>query len=270
MKHPLIALLPALICGLVLSLAPGIVLAFNPFQEARIDRHPDALLPVATRLVDEKGITVGLRGLAAGRPMLLVPLLHRCPNICGVTLSGLMEAVRAQSYRPGSDFVIVAMSIDPRETPADATYSIEQLRKRYPTLAGKVHALTGSGPAIAAVTDALGFRYAWDADIGQYAHVAATAVVTPDGHLSRWLYGLAPAPEDLGLALTEAGQGKIGTWSDQLLLLCYHYDPTTGQYTPVIWDALRIGGGVTAACLFGWLGLAFIRERRRTEVEHDG
>ncbi|MBY5371104.1 SCO family protein [Rhizobium leguminosarum] len=264
-------LLKGVLTPMVVSLILGPISAqaFDPFKQAGIDQHPNAKIPLSSSFVDETGRDVRLDSLARGRPMLLVPLLHRCPNICGVTLSGLMDAIRSQSYQPGEDFAVVAMSIDPAETPSDAQQSMVELRKRYPNLALKVHALTGSRKAIAAVTQALGYRYAWDPEIGQYAHVAATAVVTPAGHLSHWLYGLAPTPDDLKLALTEAGQGQIGSWANQLLLLCYHYDPTTGQYSPIIWDALRIFAGVTAALLLGWLGLSVMRERRK-EVERDG
>jgi protein SCO1/2 len=265
-------LLAVLLLSLTVSafLEPPATRAFDPFRLAGIDQRPDALLPLSTRFIDEHGKEVSLGKLSGGRPMLMVPLLHRCPNICGVTLSGLMEAIRAQSYMVGKDFAVAAMSIDPTETPDDAQQSLAELRKRYPDLALKVHALTGSSEAVAAVTQALGYRYAWDPEIGQYAHIAATAVVTPSGHLSRWLYGLSPMPDDLELSLTEAGQGRIGSWKEQLLLLCYHYDPTTGKYSPIIWDALRVGGGLTAGSLIGWLGLSLVRERRRTGAERDG
>jgi len=249
--------------------APSSATAMNPFEEARIDRRPYAVLPLDKEFIAEDGRRRTLRALADGRPMLLVPMLHRCPNICGVTLSGLMQAVRAQDFEPGRDFAVVAMSIDPNETTADAEASVKKLRKIYPSLADDVHAVTGKKQSIDAMTDALGFRYAWDDDIGQYAHIAATAVVTPEGNLSRWLYGLSPSPEDLRLALTEAGQGKIGRWTDQLLLLCYHYDPTTGQYSPIIWDILRVGGALTAACLIGLSVLAFSRERREQKDRTD-
>lgn len=255
---------------LLAVLAPVCAMAFNPFEAARIDQKPDAGLPLDNEFVTEDGARQSLKSLAAGRPMLLVPVLHRCPNICGVTLSGLIEAVNAQSFKPGRDFAMVAMSIDPKETTADAVASLEELRRRFPALARNIHAVTGSARAIAAMTDALGYRYAWDQDIGQYAHIAATAVVTPEGHLSRWLYGLSPSPEDLKLALTEAGKGRIGTWTDQILLLCYHYDPTTGQYSPIIWDALRIGGAATAVSLAGFLGLAIVRERKQRRERADG
>ncbi len=263
-------LLLSLLLLLLFISAPPFTMAFNPFEVARIDQKPDAVLPLEKEFTDSDGTRQSLKALAAGRPMLLVPVLHRCPNICGVTLSGLMEAVRMQAFKPGRDFAVVAMSIDPKETPADAGASMDELRRRYPALAREVHAVTGSAPAIAAMTDALGYRYGWDKDINQYAHIAATAVVTPEGHLSRWLYGLSPSPGDVKLALTEAGQGRIGSWTDQLLLLCYHYDPTTGQYSPIIWDALRIGGAVTAASLLGFLGIAISRERKQRKERADG
>lgn len=259
-----------LIFFICLLCAPSVALAINPFEAARIDRKPNALLPMDSAFVAEDGTTYSLKAMANGKPMLLIPLLHRCPNICGVTLSGLMEAVRVQAFKPGEDFAVVAMSIDPKETTADAVASMAELRKRYPSSASQVNAVTGDERVIAAMTNALGFRYVWDAEIGQYAHIAATAVVTPDGHLSRWLYGLSPAPDDVKLALTEAGQGMIGSWTDQLLLLCYHYDPTTGQYSPIIWDAMRIGGALTAASLIGFLGVAFMRERKQQKESADG
>ncbi|MBX4994921.1 protein SCO1/2 [Rhizobium binae] len=268
MRRFLLALLISL--SAIAALGSTMARAFDPFQQAGIDQRPGVLLPMSTTFIDEAGRAANLKSAAAGRPMLLVPVLHRCPNICGVTLSGLMEAVRAQSYKPGKDFAVVAMSIDPTETPGDARQSMEELCKRYPDLAAAVHAWTGSGQAIAAVTGALGYRYAWDEQIGQYAHISATAVVTPSGHLSRWLYGLAPVPDDLNLALTEAGQGQLGSWGQQLLLLCYHYDPTTGRYSPIVWNALRVGASVTIASLAGFLGLAFLRERRRNAVDRDG
>jgi protein SCO1/2 len=253
---------------LLLLLAPAPALAFNPFEATGIDRKPDAVVPLDLPFNDETGRRVTLRQLAAGKPLVLIPVLHKCPNICGVTLSGVMDAVAAQAYRPGRDFALVAFGIDPKEKTADAAASLVDLRKRFPKLAADIHALTGEETAIRAVTDALGYRYAWDAEIGQYAHLAATAVLTSDGRLNRWLYGLAPAANDLNLALTEAGHGKIGAWTDQLLLLCFHYDPATGRYSPTIWLALRLTGIATVLLILAFIAASLWRDRRRREVPH--
>ncbi|MGE0744818.1 MAG: SCO family protein [Rhodospirillales bacterium] len=248
---------------LVLLLAGSPARAFDPFREAGIDQRPGAAIPLDLSFRDEAGRPATLRALAAGRPILLVPVLHDCPNICGVTLSGLMQAVRAQPFVPGRDFALVAFGIDPREGPAAAEASLATLRRAFPRVAPDgIHAVTGDAAAIAAVTDALGYRYGWDEAIGQYAHIAATAVITPQGRLARWLYGLAPAAQDVRLALTEAGDGQLGNWTDQILLLCYHYDPTSGRYNSLVWTALRIGGGLIVALVAGSILFAAGRERR--------
>jgi protein SCO1/2 len=140
---------------------------------------------------------------------------------------------------------------------------VEALEQRRPGMAaGALHALTGKSQAVAAVTEALGYRYAWDERIGQYAHVAAVAVLTPDGRLARWIRGLAPDPGDVRLALTEAGQGRLGDWSDRLLLLCYHYDPETGRYSALVRMILRIAAGILLIAGAGFLAVALWRDRR--------
>ncbi|KGM34407.1 electron transporter SenC [Inquilinus limosus MP06] len=255
----MIRLLSALV---LLFTATCTAAAFDPFAGAGIDPKPGAQLPVDLPFTNESGAPATLRQLGRGKPIVLAPVLHNCPNICGVTLGGLMSAVEAQSYRPGRAFAVVAFGIDPAEGPQDARKTVESLDQRNGGTTG-IHALTGTEADVRAVTDALGYRYAFDSGIGQYAHVAAVAVLTPDGRLARWLYGVAPDPTDLRLALTEAGRGTIGSFGDQLLLLCYHYDPTTGRYSSVIWLLLQVGGGATVLALSGFVGLAVLRERRR-------
>ncbi len=245
---------------IVLGVSPA--LAFDPFAKTGIDRRPNAAVPLDKTFRDETGRTLTLRAAAEGRPILLVPVVHRCPNICGLTLAGIGEAVQLQKFVSGRDFSLIAFGLDPREGPAEASQSIDGLRQNFPALQAGVHGLTGDAASIAAVLKALGYRYGWDADLNQYAHIAAVAVLTPDGRLSRWLYGITPDPTDVRLALTEAGEGRVGTWTDQLLLLCYHYDPKTGRYGPLIWTLLRIGGGATALLGLAWIGMALRRERQ--------
>lgn len=255
--------LAAIVAGAALLGVAAQAARFDPFREAGIDQRPGAAIPLDLVFRDAQGAETSLRRLGGGKPILLAPVLHHCPNICGVTLSGLAQAVRAQHYRPGLDFAVVAFGIDPREDPPAAADSLATLARAVPQAAGEGwSALTGEKAAIEAVTAALGYRYGWDARIGQYAHLAAVAVLTPEGRLARWLYGLQPDPTDLALALTEAGKGSIARWGDRLLLLCYHYDPATGRYGSLVAWMLRLAGGVTVVFGAGFIGLALLRERR--------
>lgn len=249
---------------LALPLAAAAEAPFDPFGVASIERGPGVAVPVGLSVRDSTGRATTLAAIADGRPMLLVPVLHDCPNICGVTLAGVADAVAGQPYRAGADFVVIGFGIDPDETPADAASARAELvgRRNGPALAEGLAAVTAPAATVAAVTDALGYRYGWDARIGQYAHIAATAVLTPDGRLSRWLYGIQPQPTDLRLALTEAGEGRIGGLAEQLLLLCYQYDPRTGRYNSAVWWLLRGTGGLTLLLIGGFIGLALHRERR--------
>jgi protein SCO1/2 len=248
---------------LLLVVAGGPAAAFDPFAEAGIDRLPAARVPLDLAFRDASGARVTLRSIAQGKPIVLAPVQHRCPNICGVTLSGLAQAIDVRSFVPGRDFSVVAFGIDPKEGPGEARAALDDMRAAVPDLpADGIHALTGVAGNVAAVTRALGYRYAWDESIGQYAHIAAVAVLTADGRLARWLYGLGPDPTDLKLALTEAGEGRLGTWSDQLLLLCYHYDPKTGRYGSLVSWLLRLGGGATVLVAVGLIGIAIRHERR--------
>lgn len=232
---------------------------FDPFGAAGVDQRPGAQVPMDAVFQDEAGRRVTLRALADGKPLVIAPVQHHCPNICGLTLEGLSAAIGGQSYRPGRDFEVVALGIDPRERPADAAAS----ERRLPTGPG-VHALVGDAASVAAVTRALGYRYAWDPRIGQYAHIAAVAVLTPQGRLSHWLYGVAPTPTDLHLALTDAGAGRLGGIVEQIRLLCYHFDPKAGRYDSTVMTIARwMGGVVTAGLILTIAGLAW-RGRRRT------
>ncbi|TCM14376.1 protein SCO1/2 [Novosphingobium sp. PhB165] len=223
---------------------------FDPFGMARIDERPGAVVPMDAPFRNADGKITNLRELGNGKPVLLIPVLHNCPNICGVTLAGVADAIAGQPLRPGRDFALVAFGIDPRETPKDAATNLSRLNDRLgASKIGPVFALTGTNSTIHDVTGALGYRYAWDQRIGQYAHVAATAVLTPEGQLSGWLYGLAPRPADLHQAIVDARQDKEARWGDRLLLLCFHYDPVTGRYTASIEKILRLAAAMTVIAI---------------------
>lgn len=247
-----------LLCALFALIAAA---PFDPFALARIDEHPGAQIPLDLPLV-EGPARRSLAVIGAGKPILLAPVLHDCPNLCGVTLDGLAAAMRSAGVRGDRDAAVVAFGIDPKETPEDAARALVRLAERYPETAGRIHGTVADRMTIHAVTDALGYRFAYDPRIGQYAHAAAVAVLTPDGRFSRWLYGLAPDPADLKTALAEARAGRTGGWTRRLVLLCYHYDPATGRYSLAIDWLLRGAGLLTVAALLLFVATARRREER--------
>jgi len=244
----------------VLALATGAVDPNDPFKAATIVEKTGAAIPLDTRLIDAAEQATTLRRIAAGKPLLITPVQHECPNICGVTLAGIASAIDGQAkYKPGRDFAIVALGIDPREGPAQARDDLRRLSAQRPNATWQPIALTGSSKP---VTDALGYRYAWSDQLRQYAHLSATAVLTPDGKLSAWLYGLSPTPAQLDTALAQATAGRTGGIMQQLLLLCFHYDPQTGRYSLAITEALRLAG-IATVLLIG-LAILLLSCRRRT------
>ena len=244
----------------VVALATGAVDPNDPFKAATIVEKPGAAIPLDTPLVDAAGQGTTLRRIAGGRPLLVTPVQHECPNICGVTLAGIASAIDRQGkYKAGRDFAIVALGIDPREGPAQARDDLHRLAGQRPDAKWQPVALTGNASAI---TDALGYRYAWSDQLRQYAHLSATAVLTPDGKLSSWLYGLAPTPTQLDAALAQATAGRSGSVMQQLLLLCFHYDPQTGRYSLEIAQALRLAG-IATVLLIALAIVLLSRKRRR-------
>jgi protein SCO1/2 len=174
-----------------------------------------------------------------------------CPMLCGQVLESLEQSLKPLSLDVGRDFDVLAVSFDPRDGPEAASRKKAEAIGRYgrPGTEQGWHFLTGDAGAIRGVTDAVGFRYAWDDTGKQFAHVAVIAVVTPDGRLARYFPGIDYPPRDVRLALVEASQGRIGTAVDRLLLFCYHWDAATGRYTPIVARALQIGGALTLIAL---------------------
>lgn len=234
-------------------------------QEIRIEQKLDAALPLDLRFRDESGRDVALGDYFRGRPVVLVLAYYECPMLCTLVLNGLTSSLKVLPFEPGKDYELVVVSIDPGETPAlasgkKATYLEEYGRS---AAAGAWHFLVGDEPAIRALADAVGFRYRYVPEQDLYAHAAGIMIVTPGGRMSRYLYGVDFAPKDLRLAMVEAGENKIGTFADQMLLYCYKYDPASGKYGAAITNLVRLGGVITMLGLGGFIVTMRVRESRR-------
>jgi protein SCO1/2 len=188
--------------------------------------------------------------------------------LCKLSADGLFRTLSTLSLKPGEDFSIVTLSFDPRETPELSARARKLAIERCGAEAVERgwHFLTGNEPEIAAVTEAVGFRYAFDKKTKQYAHAAGLFVLTPEGNISRYLSGIEYSPRDMRLALAEASGGKVGTAADQVLLLCYMYDPTTGRYGLAIMTLLRAAGLATVGIMATGIVVLFRRERRNNSV----
>ena len=243
-----------------------------PFDGIRIEQRLDELVPLDLRFRNEMGEDVVLRDYFGERPVVLVLAYYRCPMLCTLVLNGLSAALQALTLQPGSDFEIVTVSIDPRETPdiARAKKAIYLEDAGLQDAAGAWHFLTGDEASIVELARAVGFHYQYDAETDQYAHAAGIMVLTPGAKLARYFYGIEYAPRDIRFALVEASEGRVGTLVDHLLLLCYQYDPATGRYGAVTVSLVRIGGVVTLAALATFVLLMLRRDARQRRHARDG
>ncbi len=236
-------------------------------REVGIEQHLDAQVPLDLVFRDEAGKDVRLGDMVNGKPTVLVLAYYRCPMLCTQVLNGVLDAARHMSFDLGDEYNIVTVSFDAREQPGlaaakKATYLAQYDRPGAPAEAGW-HFLTGEQGSIDRLADAVGFRFKYDAKQDQFAHGSGIMVLTPQGKVSRYFYGIQYPPRDLRLSLVEASANHIGTPVDQVLLLCYHYDPGTGRYTPVVMNLVRLGGVVTVLLLGGFIGVSLWRGRRK-------
>jgi protein SCO1/2 len=237
--------------------------------DVRIEQRLDEQVPLDLRFRDEDGTTRPLSDYFHGKPVVLVPAYYRCPRLCSLVLNGVADVLRRVDYEPGTDYEIVTFSIDPAETPelarAKKAAYVEHVRREGAGAAW--HFLTGAEPEIKRLTDAVGFRYAYDPVRGEYAHASGLMVLTPDGRVSRYFYGMNFSSRDVAFALEDASAGKIGSPAVYpLRLLCFNYDPTTGQYTLMVFRVVQLAGIVTVVAGGAWLAVAVWRERRRARA----
>jgi protein SCO1/2 len=223
-----------------------------------------AELPLDLTFVDEDGRAVPLRHYFSRKPVVLAFVYYECPMLCSQVLNGVTSALVALDESAGRDFEVVAVSFDPRDTPVAAAAKKKSYVDRYnrPGSERGFHFLTGSQASVEALTAAAGFEYAWDERTDQFAHASGFVVATPSGKLSRYFFGIEYAPRDLKFALIESSAGRVGNLVDQLLLYCYHYDPTTGSYSFVALRAVQLGGAFTLLALAGFVVVAIRREHR--------
>lgn len=251
-------------------------LLFMPQQVAAHDTHPtsrqvlasigfdqklDAQVPGDIVLRNEAGEPVQVGDYLGAKPVIVTLGYLQCPNLCSMVRTALEQSLHELRLDAGRDFQVLVVSIDPTETPAQADAVKQQVVAAYarPGAAEGWHFLTGEHGAIDRLAEAVGFRYAYDGEQAQFAHASGIVVLTPQGRVARYLYGIEFPPRDLRLALVEAADNRIGSVVDQLLLFCYHYDPTTGKYTPLVMNGIRLAGLVTVATL----GLLLVGQVRR-------
>jgi protein SCO1 len=233
--------------------------------EVSIKQNLNAQLPLDLMFRDESGKIVRLRDYFRGKPVLLNFMYYRCPMLCSMVMEGLSSGLTELKFDVGKEFDVVTVSIDPRDMPEQAAAKKDKYIKRYGRLgaAGGWHFLTGNESTIHKLTDAAGFHYAYDPEHDQFAHGTVLIVTTAEGRISRYLYGFEYKARDLRLGLVEASENKIGSATDQFLLLCYHYDPATGKYSRSALNFVRAGGIATVISLAGFIIIMLRKERRR-------
>jgi protein SCO1/2 len=228
-----------------------------------IDQRLNEQLPLDIEFRNEDGRLVTLGQFFHDKPVVLSLVYHECPMLCNEVLEGMLRAFRVLRFDVGKEFDVLTVSFNPREDAPLAKSAKESYVRRYKRegAAEGWHFLTGDQTSIDRLTKAVGFRYRYDAQKNQYAHAGGIMVLTPQGRLSRYFYGIEFAPKDLRLGLIEASQNKIGSIVDQVLLFCYHYDPVTGKYGLVILRTMRIVGVLFVLGLGMYVILMLRRER---------
>jgi protein SCO1/2 len=234
-------------------------------KQVGIDQKLNDSIPLDLTFRDEHGQSVKLQQYFGQKPVILSLVYFTCPMLCTQVLNGLDRSLKLQSFDVGKDFNVLTVSIDPTDstTVAEAKHDLYTGIYGRPGAGDGWHFLTGEESQIKRLADAVGFRYAYDPDSKQYAHASAIVVLTRDGRISRYLYGIQYPHLDLRLALAEASEGKIGSPVDSVLLFCYHYDPHTGKYGLLISQIVKAAGGLTVL----GIGILIVTLRRREHYE---
>jgi protein SCO1 len=233
-------------------------------REIGIDQKLGNQLPLALTFRDENGQTIQLQQYFGAKPVILSFVYYECPMLCTQVLNGLLESLKTLSFDVGKQFNVITVSFDPGETSALAAGKKESYLKQYGRAGAEQgwHFLTGDTAAIRQLTQAAGFRYKYDPVTDQFAHASGIMVITPQGKIARYFYGIEYPARDLRLTLVEASENKIGSVVDQVLLYCFHYDPSVGKYGLVIMNVLRLAGIATVLTLGTFMIVMFRRDRK--------
>lgn len=240
-------------------------------EEIGVEEHLDVQLPLDLPFVDSSGKAVRLGDFFDGKtPVVLTMNYSNCPMLCSLQLNGLFEGLQGVDWNLGDKYRMVTVSIDPEETPDRAAATKQKYLDGYgrPGVSQGWQFLTGQEANIRKLAGTVGFGYAYLPATKEYAHAAVTMVCTPDGRLSRYLYGIQYPPQTVRLALLEASEGKIGTTIDRVMLFCFQYDETAGRYAPAAVKIMQAGGGLTIVFLAGMLGIYWLREVRKASREN--
>lgn len=241
-------------------------------QNVGFDPQLNAQLPLDLPFRDETGRDVRLSNYFGRRPVVFVLVYYGCPMLCNQVQQSLVGALKMISFNAGSDYEVVLVSFDPRETPDMAAEKKLDALSRYgrPESAAGWHFLTGSSESITALTRAANFRYTFDEKTNLFAHASGILVLTPRGRISRYFFGIDYPPRDLRLGLVDASEGKIGTAADHLLLFCYQYDPASARYSATILSVIRVGGVVTIIAFLATVVIFRWREVRAARKKLPG
>jgi len=233
-----------------------------------IDQKLEEQLPLDLVFYDENGQAVQLQNYFGEKPVILSLVYYECPMLCNQVLNGVVRSLRPLSFDVGKEFTAITVSFDPREKPELAAKKKASYIKEYSRAGAEQgwHFLTGDSAAIASLTNSVGFRYRYEASTDQFVHASGIFVITPQGRISRYFYGIEYSPRDLRLALIEASDNKIGSPVDQILLYCFHYNPVTGKYGVAIMNVLRLAGITTVAVLGTFVIVMFRRDRQSMKV----
>jgi protein SCO1/2 len=233
-------------------------------EKVKIEHKLDSQVPVDLKFRDERGEAVTLGEFFQGKPVILVLAYYRCPMLCNQVLNGMVDGLRGISFDAGTDFQVVIVSFDAREQSALAAAKKATYVEHYgrPDAQEGWHFLVGDQPSIDRLTQAVGFPYLYDSARDQFIHDSGIMILTPEGRVSRYLYGIDYPSRDLRLALVEASARQIASPMDHVMLLCFHYDPASGKYSASVLAIVRIAGIVTIMALGTFLFRAWRRERK--------